>query len=330
MLVVLSTLSILYILTSSKKVPKKTEQQFISPPEIENYFDSNFKINESFTKNDFKEFFPTLPYLKQSTLGLFAQIDIEKIANNFGFTISPIEINDVTNGKFYVWNGDKFSLLVYPKIRKIEYTPSTNPILIINNSLNKQLSDEDYKNLAINTLSEKLNINKSNLKFSNFVYLKTEEGLENYRITTKEESEITQVNLYSSPGLLPIFTLNPQESQIYVQFTKDGEILNLEASLFSEYNLGEIEYKIKDYQEVIDTLSESVLVSLNDSNVNLPDLKSEDIKSININKISLVYLQESLKVEILQPVFLLEGTASVKGFDNEITASLYLPAYSNK
>ncbi|AKM83098.1 MAG: hypothetical protein UR17_C0001G0291 [Candidatus Woesebacteria bacterium GW2011_GWF1_31_35] len=330
LLIIISIASSVYVIFSSKNKVDTSKQQFITPPKIENYFGNNLKITHSLKKENFDNFPKNISYLKQSSLNSFTQVEMDKISKNFGFTISPLEFNDIKNGKIYIWNGDKYSLIIYSKIRKIEVTPAVNPKSMIDNAINKQLSDEDYKNIAINLLSEKLNINKDSLKFSNFAYLKTEDGLENFRKTTKEDAEITQVNLYSSSGTLPIFTTNPQNSQIYVQFTKDGEILNLEASLYSEYKLGEIEYKIKDYKEVIETINDSVLVSLNDSNVNLPDLKSEDIKNITIGKVSLVYLQESLTSEIIQPVFLLEGMASVKGFDKEITASLYLSAYSKK
>lgn len=330
LLVVISIASIFYIILSSKKSVEIPKQQFISPPKIENYFGNSLKITQSLNKEDFNNFPKTLPYLKQTPLSSFTQVEMDKISNNFGFTISPLEFNDIKNGKIYIWNSDKYSLIIYSKIRKIEVTPAFNPRSLITTAPNKQLSDNDYKNLAINLLSEKLNISKDSLKFSNFVYLKIEEGLERFRETTKEDSEITQINLYSSKGTLPIFTTNPQDSQIYIQFTRGGEILNLEASFYSEYKPGEIEYKIKDFKETLETINDSILVSLNDSNVNLPDLKPEDIKSINIDKISLVYLQESLTSEILQPVFLLKGTAFIKRFDKEITASLYLPAYSKK
>lgn len=329
-LVILSLVSVVYIVFSSNKNVITNQKQSVSPPKLQNYFGNTLKINQTLISDDFSNFPKNLPYLKQNRLNPFTATEMNSISNNFGFTIKPTEATDVNSGKFYIWNNDKYSLIIYSDIRKIEITPSYNPVPKMATILNKQISDDGYKNLAVNLVSEKLNINKDSLKFSNFIYLKTEKGLEGYRQTTREDSEIIQVNLYSSEGVFPIFTLIPQDSQIFVQFTKDGELLNMKASLFSEYKKGETEYKIKSYNEVLETINESVLVSLNDSNVNLPDLKSEDVGNININKVSLVYLQDNLTSEILQPVFLLEGTASVKGFAQEVTASLYLPAYSKK
>lgn len=328
LLVIISILSIIYIISSSNNKKITINKQFISPPKIENYFGNNLNITQDLNKSDFNNFPKTLSYLKQVGLSPFTPDEMNKIATSFDFTISPLEFNDIKEGKIYIWNSDRYSLIIYSKSRKIELTPAFNPTNLINTAPNKQLSDEDYKNLTMDILVEKLGINKGLLKFSNIIYLKNEEGLEFYRKTTKEESQITQVNMYSTEGSLPIFTTNPQESQIIVQFTKDGEILNIKASLYSGYKQSEIEYNIKDYSEVVKTINDSVLVSLNDSNVNLPDLKPEEIESINIKNISLVYLQESLTSDMLQPVFLLEGTAKVKEFDNEITASLYLSAYS--
>lgn len=330
LLVIVATISVVYIKITINSKSKKTNQQSVNPPKIENYFGNNLKINYDLDKNAFNNFPTTLSYIVQTMLEGFTQEDLNKIASSFGFSNNPLEFNDVKDGKIYIWNNDRYNLVIYSKLRNIEFTPSFNTESMIKTSPNKQLSDNDYKNMAINLLSEKLNIDKKSLKFSNFVYLKIEKGLEGFRVTTKEDSEITQVNLYSSEGPLPIFTVNPRNSQVYIQFTKDGEILSISASFNSKYGLSETEYKIKDYKEVIETFDDSVLVSLNDSNVNLPGLAPEDIKNILVNKISLVYLQENSTNKILQPVFLLEGNATVKGFDNEITASLYLPAFSLK
>lgn len=327
---IVSIISVIYIVSSQDKTPNKIDKQFINPPELSNYFENELTINHSLNEKDFTNFPKTLPYLKQSPLTPFTKIEMENIASNFGFKISPIEIDDTMDGKFYVWNSDKYSLIIHSQIRKIEITPSFNPTGLIRSSFNKQISDEGYKNLAINLIFEKLNINRDFLKFSGLMYLKTEEGLENYRITTKEGAEITQVNLYTSDGSLPIYSVIPYDSQIYVQFTKDGELLNLKASLFSEYKMSDIEYNIKTFTEVVDTINESVLVSLNDSNINIPDLIPTDIKNINIEKLSLVYLQESFTTEILQPVFLLEGSALISEYNSEVTALFYLPAYSKK
>ncbi len=328
--VLVSVASLFFIFYSNNKKVETPKQTGFPSLKMDSYYKGNPAIEMSLKDTDFDNFPKFLPYLKQEPLNPFSLSEMSTIAANFGYKTDPFEANDVTKGKFYVWSGDTFSLIIYSKIRNIEHTPSINPKPLIENAINKQLDDNYYKNLAINLVSEKFGVSKDNLKFSNFIYLKTESGLENYRVTTKEDSEITQVNLYFSGGSFPIFTTTGLNSQIYVQFTRDGEVLYINASFFSEYKNGENEYKIKDYNEVKETIKDAILVGLNDSNVNLPDLKSGDIRKIKINSVSLVYLQDSLSSDVLQPVFLLQGTASVTGFVNEISASLYLPAYSNK
>ena len=248
------------------------------------------------------------------------------IALNLGFNKAPTETTDVKNGKLYIWNSDEHSLVIYSQIRKIKYSPAFNPIDDINNSVNKQLTDKEYQDMALNFLANNLGLKKDVLKFSNYIYLRPEQGLELYKEVTKDSANITQLNFSYSDSKYPIYTTNAQDAQIYIQFTKDGEVLNMEASLFSEYRPAEIEYKIKDYNEVVNSLNKSILVNINSSNVNLPDIKSKDISDILIKDVYLVYLQDSLDSEILQPTFLLKGSLVMN--NNRLDASFFLPAYS--
>jgi len=326
LLITVPSIVIIIFIVSKKENPTTPEKQFISPPKIENYFGDELKINQNLERKDFDDFPKSLPYLKQLKNSPFTPQEMSTIALSLGFNKTPIEITDVKNGKLYIWNNDEHSLFIYSQIRKIKYAPATNPVENINNSIDKQMTNEDYQKLALIFFSNKLNLNKDRLKFSNYVYLKPEQGLELYKETDKDKAKITQLNFSYSDSEHPIYTTNAQDAQIYIQFTKDGEVLNMEASLFSEYKPSEIEYKIKDYNEFMSTLNKSVLVNINSSNVNLPDIKSKDFSDILIKEVYLVYLQDSLDSEILQPTFLLKGSLTMNS--NRLDASFFLPAYS--
>lgn len=323
----MSILFLIYIFTKDNQITKN-EKQFIAPPEVSNGIEAKFVIKSSLTNNDFQTIPTSLKYIKQVKLSPFTDSELSKISENLDFLSLPTEVNDIKNGKFLIWNNPKYSLFIYPQIRKIKYAPSTNPIERINNTINKQLEDKEYLELATSFLTNKINLDKNNLKFSNYLYLKPVEGYELYKEVERVDSKIIQVNFYYSEAEYPIYTENAQDTQIYVQFTKDGTVLNSEISLYSEYKKAELEYRLKNFDEFNSKLNEAVLVNIDSSNVNLPDIKSDLITDIEINKIELVYLQENLTTEILQPVFLLRGILHLKDNINRSDAVFYLPAYS--
>lgn len=327
LIALISFVFLIYISTKRSNT-NESQKQFIIPPKVEGAIEEKLKINSQIIKSDFSGFPKSLRYLKQTRMMPFTNKESNQVASNLELNVFPSEINDVKNGKFFIWNSSNYSLFIYPQIRKIKYAPATNPVDKINNSIDKQLPDQSYISLATSFLSEKFNLDRNLLKFSNFVYLKPNEGFELYNKSNKENSKIVQLNFYYSEAEYPIFTTNAQDSQIYIQYTKDGEVLNCEVSLFSEYKPAEIEYNIKNFDEFNSTLSEAVLVNLKNSNLNLPDIKPTDISDVQIKGIKLVYLQNNLTDEILQPVFLLDGDLSLKGENSRTEAIFYLPSYS--
>jgi hypothetical protein len=314
-----------------KKKPKTTPStpQMITPPEITNYFKEGLPIKVEVKSSEFN--FPEkLPYLKQNTITPLTGEQSVLIATNLGFTKDPLKFTDVKNGEVNIWNSDNYSLMIYPKIRKIKLVPASDPREKIASAINKQFSDQEYLSLASDFFNQKISLDNSNISFSNYVYLKVESGLELYKETAKENAQITQLNFSQSSSKYPIMILNAQDSQIIIQFLRNGEVLNFEASLLTNLTSGEIEYRLKKYDEFTKTANESILVSLNDSNVNLPDLNSKSISEIIVSEVKLVYLLDKPNTDFFQPVFLLKGAATVQGFPDKVSALLYLPAFSKE
>ena len=329
---VLVAVVVVTLIQLSKKVDKEKQKepgQFIKPPVITNHFDDNYKIELNTTPKDFS--FPEkLPYLRQDKSRGFTKTEIDKISANLGFSGDLIEFDDVKYGKLYIWNGEKSSLFIYSEINKIKLAPSYDPTDSLKNIKDKQITDNEYVIFGKDFLVQNFDLDSEKIKFSNFVYLRAEKGLELFNKTTQNQAQITQVNFYYSDAQYPAYSENAQDTQIYVQFTKDGEILNAELSLFSEYKPTEIEYNIKNHDDIEKTLDQSTIVNINNSNINLPDLDSDVVKEVKIENIQLIYLPENREVQIVQPGFLLEGTASIKGFINKLPITLFLPAFSNK
>lgn len=318
---------IVYKTNQSKQEGLPATERFNEPPKITNYFADGLPLKLNITKGDF-DFPDKLPYLTQDTKTPFTQDEINKISSSLGFNFDPLRVTDIKDGNILIWNSDNQSLLVAPKIRKVKIVPPTSPRILIQNAIDKKLTEDQYKALGDEFLSQRMPLTPENLKFMDFVYLKIENGLELFRKTLKENSEFVQLNYYQNPLEYPLLSLNPQDSQVIIQFLKDGSILNFEATLPTGIVESPNEYPIKSFEEFTSSINKGILVSLNDGNINLPDIKKSEITNININKISLAYLIDEDKGEIIQPVFLLEGNANVSGYAADVSAQFYLPAFS--
>lgn len=329
-LVVFVVLLFIYIFSIRKGGTSETAtKQFIKPPEVQNYFGNSYKINLETSKKDF--IFPEeLPYLKQNKLPPFSNEYINSISKNNSFNSDPIEIKDATFGKFYIWNNDKHSLFLYPAIRKIKISPSYNPTDEVKSAIDQKLTNEEYINLSKDILINKLELDSKKLKYLNTIKLEYSEEAEVFKPTEDVSFDVTQLNFYLSTAEYPIYLLNGQDSQIYLNFTKTGGLLNLEAYLYSDYTPSDIKYRLRNFDEVKNSIKESVILNLDKATTNLPDLDSNDIKDVSINKISLIYLLEGYETDIIQPVFLLEGTSLVTGFSTRIPVTMYLPAFSKQ
>lgn len=269
-----------------------------------------------------------LPLIRQTAPQALESTIIKNIALNLEFKEDPSSANDAKMGLVYFYNNPKNFLIVYPKIRKIKYGPSTSSQTKIDGTINKQLTDNSFVALATDFLVKKIGLPEDSIKLSGFVYLKTETGLELFKETDRSSAQIFQLNFSSSITPYPILTLNPQQAASYVQFLIDGSVLNAEVIFPGQFSLSENEYQLKKYDEAVNSVNQAIIVSLNDSNINLPDLKDGSIKNIVIQKINVAYLLDKPLSETLLPVFLFEGTAMVEGFETPLHISLYLPAFS--
>ncbi len=323
---IVSILSIIFIFFNAQKTPSNPEK-FQQSLNIPNYFQgTTLPIKNDIKSSEFN--YPTtLPYLQQNNLTIFNDTTITNIASNLGFTDQPQIFDDAQKGRVLIWSGDKYSLTVTPKDNIIQFSSNSTARILVQNAIDKQLSDSDFTTLAEIFLTNKINLNKSDLKFAGFTYYKIQNGVEYLAKTDKDSSQIIQLNYSESPSKYPVLTTNPEQSQISIQFLKDGSMLTFTANLGYQLDESANQYPIKNWSQFSSEIKNSVLVSLNDNNVNLPDLKASDVQSIDINKASLVYLLDFSNQGVIQPVFLLEGQAVVVGFSSPVNASLYLPAF---
>ena len=325
-LLVLCLFSVIYIFFKSKNSETQTQKNINQTIDIPNYFKgADLSIENNIKTSDFK--FPSsMPYLEQSNDGELTTAAAKNIAINLGFTTEPTVANDTQNGTIMIWNSDKYSLMITLKTNHVQYSSNNGIHTLIQNSINKQISDKEYQDISTNFLTNKMSFDSQKLNFMGLTYYKTANNTEYLAKTTKDNADVIQVNCSQSPVNYPVFTTNPDKPQIFLQLLKDGTIINFEANIGISFKESASKYPILNYDQFSKNLSQSIVVSLNNNSVNLPDLKSNNITNTKVNSVSLVYLLNNTETTYLQPVFLINGTSSVTGIEGPVNIVMYLPA----
>jgi hypothetical protein len=301
---------------------KKKQEEITIPlptPNIPSLVKGTYPVEVDFKEGfDFPSKIPLLNLQK----GVFPEKTITEIANNLGFG-EPFIANDVFDGKTYVYQGETATLTVSVKNQELNYTLNSIPSFA-----NKQLSDSSLVNLATNFLTENGFVSPDDIQFASFSYLKETAGQGLYSVS-KEEATFYQVNFSSVVSETTILTLNPQDTPIYVRILPDGTVFKARVIRLGTISESLTQYKLKTYDEVVSEITNATLISLDDGNIHLSDIPEGSIENILISEVRLVYLLDSPTSQILQPVYLFKGKATISGFPSEVNASLYLPAVSS-
>jgi len=304
----------------------RDKENFLSSlpqPNIHQEYKGNTELTLELSESEF-DFPNNLPLLeRQSTIEITPE-DVTSLSLRLEFVDKPIISKDQIRGNIYIFNNNTNSLIVIPQIGNIKYTPNKQAESIIANAINKQLTDKNITNIAKDFLLDKIEIPNNNLTHVDTTFLTLNKTLESYQKTSKEAAVLYQVNFSPIYQKLPLVTLNPLNTPYTVQVMKDGAILNSEIVFPPTYKTTNTKHKIKNYNQLQDSLNEAYLVSLNDSNVNLPDLDENEVEEITITEVKLAYLLNDIDNQILQPIFVLEGTTA-----SDLNAILYLPAISS-
>jgi hypothetical protein len=284
-------------------------------------------IELTLTEKDF-QFPKNLPLLNKTKFSALDDSFAKQLGKRLGFDSEPIEAKDTRYGKIFIWNSTEASLIINPVLRKLSYYETSTSPLDYNSVVNKQLTDNDLILIASDFLINKVGLEKDDFEFANFIYFEQGENIEGLKQTSKEKAQVTQINFSPKFENLPILTQNPLESIIITQILKDGSIPVVEVTLLESINQGHTLYKLKGFEEFVNSLSQAKVVSLNDGNFNPEDLAKDAIKKAVIKKVTIAYLLDNIKNETLQPVYVLEGTATVIGFNQNVNIIMYLPAFS--
>lgn len=309
----------MYFLLFFKKESEKITH--FPSPNIPSLFEGSYPIKVLFSKNDFV--FPSkMSYLNIEKTPLQNSF-IETIASNLGFSNDPLIMDDVFDGKMYIYQSKDFALTVSLKNQEFDYTLNEIP-----NFINKQPSDTALVNTAKDFLIQMGFVSSEDIQFASFVYFKETSGQGLYP-TNKEDATLYQVNFSSVIDSATILTLNPQNTPVYVRLLPDGSVFEAHVNRLGLISESPSQYKLKTYEEVISNINDVILISLDSGNIHLPDVSNTSINNISITNVQLVYLLDDPSSTTLQPVYLLKGVANILGFPEEVSASMYLPAISS-
>jgi len=254
----------------------------------------------------------TAALLGISTPPLITKDEAVKIASTFDLETNLLEVSDTRVGQTFFGSTD------------IRYSLQSDVYRI-----NKQLSNNALIETGKQFLLNHSLLDSGKIEFSSFVYWKKEDPQgEHMAQTEKAEAELIQVNYTYKIGGFDILTYNPLSSIVNVVILPDGEVFRVDIYRLGGTSKSDTRYKIKKYDEIISSLNEAKVVSIDNGNQGLVEIKLGDLKNVKISNVKLAYLIDNVKSKYLYPILLLNGEVSLYGKTTNI--SFYLPAISSQ
>lgn len=314
---------IIYFFIYSKNNNKNSDVSIIPlKPTIKTNLEGTININNTFPKTEytFPSKLPTITLIKKNIDNTFAN----NIKIKLGISEDIQEFSDSFEGKKYFVNSKDKYLVITPKTAIFKYGLSVSDFPNVND---KKLSDEDFANIAEKFVIDNALYKSDQIKFLNIQYLKKSilsEGLEKSK---REEAEVFAVSFTFISNNYEIANNYSVKAPIYIELLKNGEILNSEIILLEDVKIGITEYPIKSYQEFIDNLSYSKIISIEGDYYSVSDIKSlKEIKEVSINNVRVAYYDEGKNDIYLQPIFIISANIKIEGTPSN-RAILYLPAF---
>lgn len=298
--------------------PKLPTQSFIPTPYLPDHTKGELRIEAVFDKKDFS--FPESTFAVLSKpLPPLSESEVLEIANKMGFGKNYITSNDIRRGKTYIWRGGGKALTVYSKINRVVYNSEVSfP------TSNKQLTNKALIKIAEDFLTGSSLVEEGALNFSFFTFIDI--NLEEIRPVPKKEATAYRVNFSPVESDIKLVEFDPFKSPISVWIAPDGTVFKAEVASLGQTTFSSEQFALKNYEEFISSISDAVIMSLDDGNLFMGDLPRGSVRKVTINKVELAYLVDSPNSKIYQPIFFLQGIATISGLAEPVNAVLYLPA----
>ena len=298
-------------------VQKKFSYPPITPNLVQTY-KGNIPISLDITEDQFR-YIPSLPFLNIVNKNINEDYPTN-IASFLGFTLAPTVISDPIDGLTYFWKNDNSTFFAYTKSSKIRY--SSGRSLVVQN---KQLSESVVKAIVNKFITDSGITKTDSFSLGDVQYLKEGSLNEGFIKTTSNDFSIFQINILPKSTEYEIISPTSTENTNYIQLTKDGEVYSFQFVVFDDIQKGVTEYSLKNFKEINNSVSDSVLISLGGEETPMQELPTNYIKSVVIDQIDIAYLLDSALSTNIQPVYKLTGTATISN-TSKVQAILYLPA----
>jgi len=248
---------------------------------------------------------------------------IDTLAKNLDFAGDPYEIQDIREGTKYVWSSEQYYLWTTPKKANIRYGMNQLPRA----TSDSNLTDDEIRNLAIDFVSNKFNIDSEVLDVASVIpYRLSSQGEAGLVTSSMNDAQVYQVNFFYKDAGHVIFTTIPSHPTVFVQILTDGTIYKAEAYVFDRIKPSDEKYPILSSDEIKNNLTEAKLNAFLNDYISVSNVDVEDIRFIEVTSVTLGYFFNQIEVSSpLQPVYLLEGKTKVEGTQADF-AQLYLPA----
>lgn len=265
-----------------------------------------------------------LPVYKLKKYELIDQ-SAQAVASSFGISNKPFLIEPNTrDGKQYNWQQEGLDLALSKTM--IRFEKKVANLNTQNNLPQEELQKKSSEFIQkIPLLDRDLVLNPQKTQYL---------ILENERFTnagTFDNSQIIQLFYDKRLSDYPLVGNSPDVLQTIIKIQKNGEILSLNSRFFEEYEVSGTA-QLKSPSEALDEIRigkgkivQTLILDQYGQAIELFRATPVDVKSVQINKISLAYFLPSNTEDLIQPIFNVEGTFSHKGGEvGKIT--IYLPA----
>lgn len=321
-------LPLVIIIVTVSFSPRKPKQGIVEPPPQKitqpkptTFLQGKLQIESRLKKDNF-QVPDKLPIYEFISPKVTYQSSLET-ARKLGFSSDPFILTDASQGTVYLWSEDSKYLKIVPSQNIIDYK---NSIISINKTIlpNDELLIEAAKKFLQD--SQLIDTNKIKLYKIQFF----DSGVEDFfTLKDRADADLASVLFQESIDKYPIINPSPDVGTINVKVNTEEKIVAVYLHQLKNVKRG-TEYPLKSFEEFEISLAKATIHSLDNGNIDLLRIKQEDTEKVYIDNLSIAYLTEfSSSQEILQPIFLLSGSAKLRD-GRLVSALLYLPAISER
>ncbi len=307
-----------YVATKQKELTEQSQNQIKTIPKLAG---GEYSIKFEIPEDQFR--FPDkLPLLQTAKKEPFGKDYINNIASSLDFSDPPMNTNDTRFGETLIYNNGRAGLTVYSQIRSLSYGLFEN---LAGRGIDQSI---DYRSIAERFLIEELLLDPKNFSYISTVYIAESHEFtsENLQLITPEQSQYIQINFSQNINDIKIITLNPQTYLYKVILRTNGAVQKVEVNEIGQILESNQMADVKDYSQVINSLDQAELISLDDGNILIDVSRGDVISEATVKKIDIAYLIADAKSTILQPIFILTGSAVLEQTGREVNAVLYISA----